>query len=75
MKNILYFRVGRWTSEEIKSEYSLCINNPQEYQKKVDTISKLFRFTGKRRLKGDNCPIFVVGKYDRTLIRTWLSSW
>jgi hypothetical protein len=50
--------------EEIKSEYSLRINNPQEYQKKVDIISNPFHFTGKRRLKGDNCPVFVVGKYD-----------
>jgi hypothetical protein len=32
----------------------------EEYQRKVDNISNLFRLTGRQRLKGDNCPVFVV---------------
>jgi hypothetical protein len=54
--------------EEIETEYNLCINDPQKYQRKVDTISNLFHLTGRQRLKGDNCPVFVVGKYDKTPI-------
>jgi len=28
--------------EEIKADYNLCIYNPQEYQRKVNSISDLF---------------------------------
>jgi len=49
--------------EELKSEYDLCINNPSEYQRKVDSISDLFFLKGKRRLKWNYCPVRVFGKY------------
>ena len=44
--------------EEIRSDYWLCINKPQEYQQKVDSISDLFSLKRRQRLKGDNCPVF-----------------
>jgi hypothetical protein len=50
--------------EEIKTDYELCINNPHEYQKKVDSISDLFSLKGRQRLKGDNCPAYIIGKYE-----------
>jgi hypothetical protein len=50
--------------EEIKADYDLCINNPQEYQMKVDSISDLSSLKGRQRLKGDNCPVYVFGKYE-----------
>jgi hypothetical protein len=52
--------------EEIKADYDLCINNPYEYQKKVDTISNLFSLKGRQRFKGDYCPVYVFGKYHLT---------
>jgi hypothetical protein len=52
--------------EEIKADHDLCINNPHEYQQKVDSISNLFSLRGRQRLKGDNCPVYVVGKYQST---------
>jgi hypothetical protein len=54
--------------EEIRAEYDLCINNPHEYQKKVDSISDLFSLIGKQRLKGEYCPVYVVGRYQSTPI-------
>jgi hypothetical protein len=54
--------------EEIKAEYNLCINDPQKYQAKVDAVSNPFHLTGRQRLKGDNCPVYVVGKYKKTPI-------
>ena len=54
--------------EEIKAEYNLCINDPEKYQANVDAVSNLFHLTGRQRLKGDNCPVFVVGNYDKTPI-------
>jgi hypothetical protein len=50
--------------EEIRAEYDLCINNPYEYQRKVDSISDPFSLKGRQGLKGDNCPVYVIGKYD-----------
>jgi len=50
--------------EEIKADYNLCINNPHEYQKKVDSISDLFSLKGRQRLKGDYCPAYIIGKYE-----------
>ena len=44
--------------EEIRSDYWLCINKPQEYQQKVDSISDLFSLKRRQRLKGDNFPVF-----------------
>jgi hypothetical protein len=52
--------------DEIKAEYDLCINNPYEYQKKVDSISDLFSLKGKNRLKGSYCPVYVFGRYQST---------
>jgi hypothetical protein len=49
---------------EMKADYDLCINYPHEYQKKVDHISDLFSLKGRQRLKGDNCPAYVIGKYE-----------
>jgi hypothetical protein len=54
--------------EETRAEYYLCINDHQKYQAKVDAISNLFHLSGRQRLKGDNCPVFVVGKYNKTPI-------
>ena len=31
---------------------------------KVDSISDLFSLKGRQRLKGDNCPAYVIGKYE-----------
>jgi hypothetical protein len=50
--------------DEIKSDYELCINKPHEYQLKVDSISDLFFLKVRQRLKGDNCPVYVVGRYE-----------
>jgi hypothetical protein len=50
--------------EEIKADYDLCINNPYEYQKKANSISDLFSLKGRQRRKGDNCPAYVIGKYE-----------
>jgi hypothetical protein len=52
--------------EEIKAEYELCINNPHQYQSKIDSISNIFSLKGKKRLKGDYCPVYVVGRYQST---------
>jgi hypothetical protein len=53
---------------EIRYEYELCIQEPLKFQKKVDSISDMFHLTGQNRLKGDNCPVFLVGKYQKTPI-------
>jgi hypothetical protein len=54
--------------EEIRAEYDLCINNPLEYQKKVNSISDLFSLNAKQRLKWEYCPVYVVGRYQATPI-------
>jgi hypothetical protein len=36
--------------EEIKADYDFCMN--------------LFFLKGRQRLKGDNCPVYVIGKYE-----------
>jgi len=46
--------------EEIKADYDVCINNSYEYQKKVNSISDLFSLKGRQRLKGDNCPAYII---------------
>jgi hypothetical protein len=48
---------------EIKSEYDLCINKPKEYQQKVDCISRLPFLKGRKILRGDNCPVYIIGRY------------
>jgi hypothetical protein len=53
-------------SEEIKVEYDLCINDPRQYQRKVGSISDMFSLKEKKRLKGDYCPVYVVGRYQST---------
>ena len=50
--------------QEARDEYELCINRPAEYQKKVESISDMFHLRGKNRLKGDNCPVYFVGKFE-----------
>ena len=52
--------------EEIRAEYDLCISNPYEYQKKVDSVSDLFSLKGKQRLKDNYCPVYVFGRYQLT---------
>ena len=47
--------------QEIKNEYDLCINRPKEYQRKVDYISRLLSLKGRKILRGDNCPVYIVG--------------
>jgi hypothetical protein len=37
--------------------------NPTEPENKVDLISKMFKLRGKNRLKSDNCPVYIVGKF------------
>lgn len=54
--------------EEIRYEYELCMHEAVEYQKKVDSISDMFQLTGKNKLKGDNCPVYVVGKFQQAPI-------
>jgi hypothetical protein len=50
--------------DKIKQEYDLCIAKPEEYKEKVDSISNLLCLTGKNRLMVDNCPVYIVGKYN-----------
>ena len=50
--------------DEIKLEYELCINEPNEYKRKVNSISDLFLLKGNKRLIDTDCPVFVVGKYE-----------
>ena len=54
---------GNDLMNEAHEEYELCIKQPQLYQQKVDSISDLFRLKGNDRLMGDNCLVYIVGKY------------
>jgi hypothetical protein len=54
--------------QEVRDEYELCIKRPAEYQKKVDSISDMFHLRGRNRLKGDNCPVYFVGKFEEASI-------
>ena len=49
---------------EIKLEYKLCINEPYEYRKKVNSISDLFLLKGNKRFIDTDCPVFIVGNYE-----------
>ena len=53
---------------EIKLEYKLCINEPYEYRKKVNSISDLFLLKGNKRFIDTDCPVFIVGNYETTPI-------
>lgn len=53
---------------EAREDYELCISHPQLYRQKVDSLSDLFGLRGNDRLMGDNCPVYIVGKYDLTPI-------
>jgi hypothetical protein len=53
---------------EIRYKNELCMHEPLKYQKKVDSISHMFHLKGKNRLKGDNCPVYLVGKFQKTPI-------
>ena len=54
--------------QEVRDEYELCVKRPAEYQKKVDSISDMFHLRGKHRLKGDNLPVYFVGKFEEASI-------
>jgi len=47
----------------MKAEYHFCINQPEEYRKKVDAISDLFHLSTAKgnRLKSNDCPVYIVG--------------
>jgi hypothetical protein len=49
--------------DEMKAEYYLCVDKPDDYRKKVDAISDLFHLTIAKgnRLKSGDCPVYVVG--------------
>ena len=50
--------------EEIKTGYDLCIKEPHEYKRKVNSISDLLLLKGNKRLIDTDCPVFVVGNYE-----------
>ena len=49
--------------QEIKNEYNLCINFPEEYKAKVDSISALLFLKNENKLINTDCPVYIVGKY------------
>jgi len=51
---------GNDLMKEVREEYELCINHPQIYQHKVDSISDSLWLKGKDRLMGDNCPVYIL---------------
>jgi hypothetical protein len=57
--------------KEIQEDYELCLLTPSEYQIKVDSISNMFGLRGKNRLKSDNCPVYVVGRYQTAPVVTF----
>lgn len=54
--------------DKIKEEYELCINNPQEYKKRVDAVSNLLGLKGKYKLISDHCPAYIIGNYSQSNI-------
>lgn len=54
--------------DTIKKEYELCVFDPINYNKKVESISNLLNQKGKNKLISETCPVFIVGKYDKTPI-------
>jgi hypothetical protein len=49
---------------EIKVDYDLCINQPLEYQRKVDFVNNLFLFKGEYLMTRDYAPVFHIGKLE-----------
>lgn len=54
--------------EKIKQEYELCIDYPNKYKNKVDSVSDLLGLKGKYRLISEHCPVYFVGKYNKSPI-------
>lgn len=54
--------------EKIRQEYDLCITKPEDYKEKVDSVSDLLGLKGKYRLISEHCPVYFVGKYDKSPI-------
>ncbi|MGB9169298.1 MAG: hypothetical protein WCB31_10265 [Nitrososphaeraceae archaeon] len=50
--------------DEIKTEYELCIKEPHEYERKVNSISNLLHLKGNKRLIDTDCPVLIVGNYE-----------
>ena len=50
--------------DEIKKEYDLCIQQPFEYKKKVNSISNLLLLKGNKKLIDTHCPVLIVGNYE-----------
>jgi hypothetical protein len=55
----------------MKDDYHLCMNKPEEYRKKVDSISDLFGLRGRDKLKNDNCAVYVCGNYSKAPVVTF----
>lgn len=53
---------------KIKEEYELCINKPQEYKERVDSVSNLLGLEGKYELISEHCPVYLVGNYNQANI-------
>jgi len=51
--------------EDLKNDYLLYTNRPDEYKKKVDSVSELFRFSGSDVLLNDYLPTGFSGNYNR----------
>jgi hypothetical protein len=51
--------------DKIKEEYELCVNKPQEYKERVDSVSNLLGLKGKYKLISDHCPAYIVGNYNQ----------
>jgi hypothetical protein len=54
--------------QEIKEDYDLCIQSPEKYVRRVELISDMFHLRRKERLKGDKCPVYVIGNYEKATI-------
>lgn len=39
---------------------------PIEYQQKVDCISRLLSLKRRKILRGYNCPVYMIGRYEST---------
>jgi hypothetical protein len=50
--------------EEIKTDYDLCINQPLEFQRKLDAISDSLGLEGDNRLRSDVTAMYSVGRSD-----------
>ena len=50
--------------DEIKLEYKLCLNEPDKYKRKVNSISDLLLLKGNKRLIDSDFPVFIVANYE-----------